>query len=138
MASWQPMSKPTTWQFNVMLSNKSRWCLDLIINLLCHVNDRFCCLSNVKLSWQRHWQVMCWFMSRYHNKDISNYVIFAVKISLLSKWHTFVTNMQKPSIIFITYVMIMWCVISWLCDVWLFDVSLMHTPSSKVLPKFHF
>jgi len=41
----------------------------LIINLLCHVYDMLCCLSNVKLSWQRHWQVMMyWFMSRCHLK----------------------------------------------------------------------
>jgi len=32
-----------------------------------NVYDRLCCLSNVKLSWQRHWQVMMyWFMSRCH------------------------------------------------------------------------
>jgi len=29
--------------------------LSLTIHLLCHVYDRLCCLSNVKLSWQRHW-----------------------------------------------------------------------------------
>jgi len=52
MASWQPMSKPTTWQFN--------------------------------------------FMSSRHNKDISNNIIFAFKMSLLSKWHlmTVVINMH--------------------------------------------
>jgi len=36
--------------------------LSLIINLLCHVYDRLCCLSNVKLSWQRQ-VMMYWFMS---------------------------------------------------------------------------
>jgi len=33
-------------QFNVMLINKARC---LIINLLCHVYDRLCCLSNVQV-----------------------------------------------------------------------------------------
>jgi len=38
-----------------MLTNKATvgGFLSLIINLLCHVYDRLCCLSNVKLSWQR-------------------------------------------------------------------------------------
>jgi len=54
--------------------------------------------------------MMYWFMSRCHNKDISNYVIFAFKMSFLSKRHliTFVINMHKPYFIFITYV------VSWL------------------------
>jgi len=39
---------------------------------------------------------------------------------------TVVTNMHKTSFIFLT------CVMSWL---WRCHVSLMHTPSSKVLPK---
>ncbi len=84
--------------FNVMLTHKVS---SLIINLLCRLYDRFmagyvvlvmsschdkdtdrlCCLGNVKLSWQRHWQVMmCWFMSSCH-KDISNNVIFALKVT---------------------------------------------------------
>jgi len=43
-----------------MLTDKAKVSafLSLIINLLCHVYDRLCCFSNVKLSWQRHWQVM--------------------------------------------------------------------------------
>jgi len=27
MASWQPISKPTTWQFNVMSTHKAKWFL---------------------------------------------------------------------------------------------------------------
>jgi len=47
-----------------MLTNKAKANLSLIFNLLCHVYDRLCC---VKMSWQRHWQVMMyWFMSRWH------------------------------------------------------------------------
>jgi len=67
--------------------------------------------------------MMYYFMSRYH-KDIINHVTFAFKMSLLSKRHFI--NMRKPYFIFKTYVM------SWL---WRCHVSLMHTPSSKVLPK---
>jgi len=50
---------------------------------------------------------MYWFMPRCHNKDLSN-VIFAFKMSLLSERHlmTVVTNMQKTSLIFMTYVML--------------------------------
>jgi len=50
---------------------------------------------------------MYWFMSRCHNKDISNNVIFALKMSLLSERDlmTVVINMHKPYFIFITYVM---------------------------------
>jgi len=73
--------------------------------------------------------MMSWFMSRCQNKVISNNVIFAIKMSLLSERHlmTVVKNVHKPYFIFKTYVM------SWLkrCH-----VSLMHTPSSKVLPLF--
>jgi len=44
-------------------------------------------------------------MSRCHNKDISNNVIFAFKMSLLTERQLMtVTNMHKTSI-FITYVM---------------------------------
>jgi len=65
-------------------------------------------------------------MSSCHDKDISNNVIFAFKMSLLSKNHlmTVVINMHKPYFIFKT------CVMSWL---WRCHVSLMHT-SIKVLP----
>jgi len=47
---------------------------------------------------------MYWFMSRCHNKHISNNVIFALKMSLLSERHlmTVVTNLHKTSFIFIT------------------------------------
>jgi len=48
---------------------------------------------------------MYWFMSRCHNEDISNNVTFALKMSLLSKIMTVVTNMHKTSFIFIKYVM---------------------------------
>jgi len=78
MASWQPMSKPTT---------------------SCHDKDTD----------------RLWFMARCYNKDI-----FAFKMSLLNEWHlmTVVINMHKSYFIFMT------------CH-----ASLMHTPSSKVLPK---
>jgi len=59
MASWQPMSKPTTWYF-------------------------------VKLMY-----MMYWFMSRCHNKDISNNVIFAFKMSLLSEGHLMTLNVMS-------------------------------------------
>jgi len=36
-----------------MLKIKLGGFLSLIINLLCHVYERLCCLSNVKVSWQR-------------------------------------------------------------------------------------
>jgi len=51
--------------------------------------------------------MMYWFMSRCHNKDILNNVIFAFKMSLLSERHLMmvVTNMHKTSFIFTTYVM---------------------------------
>jgi len=66
-----------------------------------------------------HWQVMMyWFMSRCHNKDISNNVIFALKMLLMSEWHLMKVH-----------------VMSWL---WRCHVSLMHTPSSKVLPYFFY
>jgi len=66
----------------------------------------------VKLSWQKHWQVMILsFMSRCHNKDILNNVIFEYKMSLLSERHV-----HKPYFIFKTNVM------SWL---WRCHVSLM-------------
>jgi len=50
--------------------------------------------------------MMLWFMSRRHTKDISNNVIFAFKMTLLSKRHlmTVVINMHKPYFIFKTYV----------------------------------
>jgi len=60
---------------------------------------------------------MYWFMSRCHNKDILNNVIFAFKMLLLSERH----KMHKPYFIFKTWL--------WRCH-----VSLMHIPSSKVLP----
>jgi len=84
-----------------MLTNKATVgaFLSLIINLLCHVYDRLCCLRHLK---QCH---IC----------IQN-AIFLSERRLM----TVVTNMHK------TYVM------SWL---WRCYVSLMHTPSSKVLPK---
>jgi len=46
-------------------------------------------------------------MLRCYNKDISYNVIFAFKMSLLSKIHlmTIVINMYKPYFIFKTYVM---------------------------------
>jgi len=54
MASWQPTSKPTTWQFNLILK-----------------------------------------LSSCHDKDIFNNVIFAFKMSLLSKRHLMtVINMK--------------------------------------------
>jgi len=57
---------------------------------------------------------MLWFMSRCHNKDIFNNVIFAFKMSLLSERHlmTVVINMHKPCFIFKTYVMSWFSVIS--------------------------
>jgi len=50
---------------------------------------------------------MYWFISRCHNKDISNNVILALKMSQLSEWHlmTVIINMNNTSYIFITYVM---------------------------------
>jgi len=68
MALWQPMSKPTTWK---LLTHKAKWFLKFdnssAMSCLWHIYDRLCCLSNVKLSWQRHWQVMMyWFMSSCH------------------------------------------------------------------------
>jgi len=48
---------------------------------------------------------LLWFMSKYHNKDILNNVIFAFKMSLLSVIMTIVINMDKPYFIFKTYVM---------------------------------
>jgi len=50
---------------------------------------------------------MLWFLSRCHNKDFLNNVIFAFKMSLLSELHlmTVVINIHKPYFIFITYVM---------------------------------
>jgi len=65
-------------------------------------------------------------MSRCHNKDILNNVIFAFKMSLLSERHlmTVVIIMHKP-FIFKTYVIHGYKgVMSVLC-----------TPSSKVLPN---
>jgi len=50
--------------------------LSLIIN---HVYDRLSCLSNVKLPWQRHWQVI-WCIGLCQ-AVISNNVIFALKMS---------------------------------------------------------
>jgi len=43
-----------------MLTNKATvgGFLSLIINRLYHIYDRLRCISNVKLSWQRHWQIM--------------------------------------------------------------------------------
>jgi len=61
--------------------------------------------------------MMCWFMSRCHNKHISNNVIFAFKMSLLSE-----RRLHKPYFIFMTYVV----VIKVSCQ----------SPSSKVLPTF--
>jgi len=81
---------------------------------------------NVKLSLQRLWQVM----SRCHNKDILNNVIFALKMSLLSERHLMTVVMHKPYFIFKTYVMV--CHMLCRCH-----VSLMHTPSSKVLLRFY-
>jgi len=52
-----------------MLTHKAKWFLkfDNESATVCHVYDRLCCLSNVKMSWQRHWQVMMyWFMSSCH------------------------------------------------------------------------
>jgi len=46
--------------------------------------------------------MMLWFVSRCHNKDILNNVIFAFKMSLLSERH-----LHKPYFIFKTYVMVM-------------------------------
>jgi len=48
-------------------------------------------------------------MSRCHNKDILNNIIFAFKMSLLSERHlmTVVINMHKPYLIFKTYIMVM-------------------------------
>jgi len=44
-----------------------------------------------------------WFMSTCHNKDISNNVIFAFKMSLLSERHLMtVINMHKPYFITMT------------------------------------
>jgi len=42
--------------------------------------------------------MMLWYMSICHNKDITNNVIFAFRMSLLSERHlmTVVTNMHKP------------------------------------------
>jgi len=62
-------------------------------------------------------------MSRCHNKDILNIVIFALKMSLLSELHlmTVVLNMRKTWL---------WL---WLW-LWRCHVSLMHTPSSQVFP----
>jgi len=69
-------------------------------------------------------------MSRCHNKDILNNVVFAFKMSLLSERHfmTVVINIHKPYFIFKTYVM------SWL---WRCHASLIHTPSSKVLTNVY-
>jgi len=53
-----------------MLTNKAGGFLSLIMNLLCHVYDSLLGLSNVKLSMQRHWQIMMyWFMSSCHLKQ---------------------------------------------------------------------
>jgi len=51
--------------------------------------------------------MMLWFMSRCHNKDIVNNVIFAFKMLLLSERHlmTVVINMHTPYFTFKTYVM---------------------------------
>jgi len=50
--------------------------------------------------------MMLWFISRCHNKDILNNVIFAFQISLLNEIHlmTVVINMHKP---YICHVMVM-------------------------------
>jgi len=68
---------------------------------------------------------MLWFISRCHKEILKN-VIFAFKMSL-RHLKTVVINRNKPYFIFKTNVM------SWLrrCH-----VSLMHTPSSKELPKY--
>jgi len=50
--------------------------------------------------------VYFWFMSRCHNKDILNNVIFASQMSLLM---TVVINMHKPYFIFKTCVMPVLC-----------------------------
>jgi len=63
MASWQPMSKPTRWKFDLIL----------------------CQVVMTKIYWQ---VIVLWFMSRCHNKDILNNVIYAFKMSLLSKSHS--------------------------------------------------
>jgi len=50
--------------------------------------------------------MMLWFVSRCHNKDILNNVIFGFKISLCERHlMTVVINMHKPYFIFKTYVM---------------------------------
>jgi len=51
--------------------------------------------------------MMYWFMSRCHNKDISNNVIFAFKNVIIERMTLQLSNMHKPYFIFITYVMIM-------------------------------
>jgi len=52
---------------------------------------------------------MLWFMSRCHNKDILNNVIFAFKMSLLRERHLMIVfiNMHKPNFIYKTYVIVM-------------------------------
>jgi len=66
--------------------------------------------------------MMLWFMSRSHNKEILNNVIFAFKMSLLSERH------------FMTVVYIYdTCINHHIKDICY--VSLIHTPSSKVLPR---
>jgi len=93
------MSKPTTWQFNLMSSchdkdNDTLWCIGLCQDVMTKTS-----------------QTMSYLHSKCHYwvKDLMTVVI----------------NMHKPSFIFMTYVM------SWL---WRCHASLMHTPSSKVLP----
>jgi len=57
-------------------------CLCIRLTWHLHNHDMTCYEYEVGLSWQRHWQVMMyWYMSRCHNKDISNNVIFALKMS---------------------------------------------------------
>jgi len=62
--------------------------------------------ANVKAN---HMTVQLNLLSRCHNKDILNNVIFAFKVSLLSERHlmTVVINMHKPYFKFKTYVMVM-------------------------------
>jgi len=54
---------------------------------------------------------MLWFMSRCHNKDISNNVIFAFKMSLLRERHLMIVviNMHKPYFIFNVMIMKVSC-----------------------------
>jgi len=99
MASSQPMSKPTTWQFNFIL------CQVVITKTL----TGYDVMVYIKLSWKRH-------LKQCHI-CIQNVII---------ERKTLNDSRHKPYFIFKTYVM------SWL---WRCHVSLMHTPSSKVLPK---